>query len=214
MKNDHPYELMLNILLSEFQSIRSEILETLKMQYTILSLGTAFLTGLFGIALSQISNPLGVLLLLLVPFVSVAVSALWGVEGIRRVRAASYVRNKIAPKVNLVYQKIDNPKLLSDGRLLAYEFWFREENSPELKKWNNQFYRLTQVGVIGTFLGAGLMSWLLAAYYTFIPKTYVFDPTAIIVAEIVLIIEFFAMVYVGHIVYRVIECGRNLINCE
>ncbi|MBI2125901.1 MAG: hypothetical protein HYU02_01085 [Thaumarchaeota archaeon] len=203
-------DLVINALLSEFQAVRSEIIETLKMQYTILSLGTGFVTALFAVALSQSANPIGIYLLLLIPFVSVAVSALWSVEGIRRLRAAAYIREQIARKINSVYLKNLSSVSIPDGRLLAYEHWFREEKSPELKKWNSYFYRLTQIGVLGIFLGAGLASWFLATYFIFVAPINL-EPISAFSASIILASEVFAMGYVGLIVYRVIEGGRKLI---
>jgi hypothetical protein len=69
-------ESVLNVLLTEFQAIREEILATFNTQYTILSLGTGLLAVFLGVALSQSSNPASVYLLLLVPFASVALPGL------------------------------------------------------------------------------------------------------------------------------------------
>jgi hypothetical protein len=201
---------VLNVLLTEFQAIREEILGTINTQYTILSLGTGLLAGLLGVALSQSSNPASVYLLLLVPFVSVSVSALWAVEGIRRLRASSYVRDELAPKIEAAC-KGGLAALRISGRLLGYEFFLRESGSADLRNWNNSYYRLSQLGVQGIFIGSGLAAWALAVYLFLVPDAGALLEARAAATLAILLVELAALVYVGYKVSSVVEAARTLI---
>lgn len=204
-------ESVLNVLLTEFGAVREEILATINMQYTILSLGTGLLAGLFGVALSQSANPASLYLLFLVPFVSVAVSALWAVEGIRRLRASSYVHDELSPKVDEICQAQASIKKTSDARLLGYEFFLRKKSIKDLMRWNNSYYRLSQVGILGIFMGSGLAAWCLALFLIVIPQAETAVSISRLVGFAVLVMELGAMLYVGYIVRSVIEASRKLI---
>jgi len=99
-----------------------------------------------------------------------------------------------------------------EGRLLGYEFFLRERKSADLNKWNDSYYRPSQVGVLGIFMGSGLAAWSLALYLTVVLQTTSLLGASSLVGAFVLLVELIAMVYIGYRVSSVVEAARTFIS--
>jgi hypothetical protein len=161
---DSDVAMWLSSALSEYSSLRTESLQAMQAQQTILQFGITGVAVLTGLGLQSDDKLLAILVLLfLVPLLSIFFVSIWFVEIFRSIRAGMYIAC-LEKKINAV--------IGGTVRALEWESWLRDH--PEARMFTRD--RMS-FGILYIFNLAGVV---LAAYLAHSADFHLIHPLPII----------------------------------